>query len=60
MTEFLGLHPNLERGCHGNHAFSQSPYQISFEENFVSHSEGTPEQLGPNLKGPRSAGYIVP
>ena len=36
MIEFVGLPPNLEnhkRGCHGNHAFSRSPYQISFEEN---------------------------
>ena len=43
MIEFVGLPPNLEnhiRGCHGNHTFSRSPYQISFEENFVSHSEG--------------------
>ena len=35
-------------------------YQISFEENFVSHSEGPTEQFGMNSKGPRSAGYIVP
>ena len=59
MIEFLGLPPYLEnhiRGCHGNHAFSSSPYQISFEENFVSHSEGLIEQFGMNLKGPRSAG----
>ena len=28
----------------------------SFEENFVSHSEGPTEQFGMNLKGPRSAG----
>ena len=59
MIEFVGLPPNLEnhiRGCHGNHAFSRSPYQISFEENFVSHSEGPTEQFDMNLKGPRSAG----
>ena len=59
MIEFEGLPPNLEnhiRGCHGNHAFSRSPYQISFKENFVSHFEGPPEQFGMNLKGPRSAG----
>ena len=59
MIDFVGLPPNLEnhiRGCHGNHAFSRSPYQISFEENFISHSEGTTEQFGMNLKGPRSAG----
>ena len=59
MIEFVGLSPNLEnniRGCNGNHAFSRSPYQISFEENFVSHSEGPTEQFGMNLKGPRSAG----
>ena len=59
MIEFVGLPPNLEnhiRGCHGNDAFSRSPYQISFEENFVSHSEGPTELLGMNLKGPRSAG----
>ena len=51
MIEFVGLLPNLEnhiRGCHGNHAFSRSPYQISFEENFVSHSEGPTEQFGMN------------
>ena len=44
MIEFVGLPPpNLEnqiRGCHGNHAFSRCPSQISFKENFVSHSEG--------------------
>ena len=59
MIEFVGLPPNLEnhiRGCNGNHAFSRSPYQISFEENFVSHSEGPTEQFGMNLKSPRSAG----
>ena len=59
MIEFVGLPPNLKnhiRGCHGNHALSRSPYQISFEENFVSHSEGPTEQFGMNLKGPRSAG----
>ena len=59
MIEFVGLSPNLEnhiRGCHGNHAFSRSPYQFSFEENFVSHSEGPTEQFGMNFKGPRSAG----
>ena len=59
MIEFVGLPPNLEnhiRGCHGNHAFSRSPYQISFEENFVSHSEGPTEKFGMNLKGPMSAG----
>ena len=60
MIEFASLPPNLEnhiRGCHVNHAFSRSPYQISFEENFVSHSEGPTELFGMNLKGPRSAGY---
>ena len=59
MIEFVGIPPNLEnhiRGCHGNHAFSRSPYQISFDENFVSHSKGPTEQLGMSLKGPRSAG----
>ena len=59
MIEFVGLPPYLEnhiRGCRGNHAFSHSPYQISFEENFVSHSEGPTEQFGMDLKGPRSAG----
>ena len=59
MVEFVGLFPNLKnliRGCHGNHASSSSPYQISFEENFVSHSEGPAEQIGMNFKGPRSAG----
>ena len=58
MIEFVGLTPNLQnhkRGCYGNLAFSRSPYQISFEENFVSHSEGPTEQFGMNLKGPRSA-----
>ena len=51
MIEFVGLPPNLEnhiRGCHGNHAFSRSPYQISSEENFVSHFEGPTEQFGMN------------
>ena len=63
MIEFVGPPPNLEnhiRGCHGNHAFSRSPYRISVEENFVSHSEGPTEQFGINLKGFRSAGLIVP
>ena len=55
MIEFLGLPPNLENhiiGCHENHAFSRSPYIISREENFISHSEGPTEQFGMNLKGP--------
>ena len=59
MIEFVSLPPNLEnhiRDCHGNQAFSGSPYQISFEENLISHSEGPIEQFGMNLKGPRSAG----
>ena len=59
MIEFVGLPPNLEnhiRGCHGNHAFSSSSYQIPFAENFVSHFEGPTEQFGMNLKCPRSAG----
>ena len=59
MIELVGLPPKLEnhiRGCHGNHAFSRSPYQTSFEENFVFHSEGPAEQFGMNLKGPKSAG----
>ena len=63
MIEFLGLLPILEnhiRSCHGNHAFFRSLYQISFEENFVSHFEGPTELSGMNLKGPRSAGEIVP
>ena len=54
MIEFVSIPPNLEN--HGNHAFSRSPYQISLEENFVSHSEGPAEQFGMNLKGPSSAG----
>ena len=59
MIEFVGLPPQSResyKGCHGNHAFSRSPYQISFEENFVSHSEGPTKQFGMNLKGPMSAG----
>ena len=63
MKEFVSLSPNLKnhiRGCHGNHAFSGSLYHISFEENFISHSEGPTEQFGLTLRGPRSAGYIVP
>ena len=58
MIEFVGLPPisKIIRGCHGNHAFSRSPYQISFEENLVSRSEGPTEQFGMNLKGTRSAG----
>ena len=35
--------------------FHVAHYQISFEENFVSHSEGPTEQFGMNLKVPRSA-----
>ena len=53
MIEFVGLPPNLENhisSCHGNHAFSRSPYLISCEENFISHSEGPTEQLGIILK----------
>ena len=59
MIEFVGLPPNLEnhiRGCHGNHAFSRRPCQISFEENLVSHSECPTELFGMHLKDPRSAG----
>ena len=59
MIEFVGLPPHLENhisGCHGNHAFSCGPYQISFEENIVSHSEGPTELFGMNFKGHRSAG----
>ena len=59
MIEFVGLPPNLENhisGCHGNHAFSCSPYLISCEENFISQSEGPIEQFGMNSKGRRSAG----
>ena len=59
MIEFVGLPLNLDnhiKGCHGDHAFSLSLYQISFKENFVSHSEGPTEQFGMNLKGPKSAG----
>ena len=61
MIEFMGKYlENHIRRCHRKHAFSHSPYQISFRENFVSHSEGPTEQFNMNLKGPRSAGYIVP
>ena len=52
MIEFVGLPPNLEnhiRGCHGNHAFSRSPYQVSFKENFVTHYVDPTEQFGMNL-----------
>ena len=59
MIEFVGLPPNLKnhiRSRHGNHAFSGSPYLISCEENFFSHSEGPTEQFGMNLKGPKSEG----
>ena len=59
MIEFVGIPSNLEnriRGCHRNHAFSRSSYQISFEENFVSRSEGPTKQFGMSLKGPRNAG----
>ena len=55
MIEFVGLPPNLKnhiKGCHGNHIFSRSPYQISLEENFVLQSEGPTEQFGMNFKGP--------
>ena len=59
MIECVSISPKLEnhiRGFHGNHAFSYSPYLISFEENFVSHSEGPTEQFGMNLKGLKRAG----
>ena len=59
MIEFVGLPPNLEnhiRGCHGNHAFSRCPHQVSFEENFITHYVDPTEQFGMNLKGPRGAG----
>ena len=61
MIEFVGLPPPPQsretyKRFHGNHAFSRSPYQISFEENFVSHSEGPTKQFGTNLKGAMSEG----
>ena len=59
MIEFIDLPPILRNhisGCHGNHAFSHSPYQNVLGSNFVSHSEGPTEQFGMSLKGPRSAG----
>ena len=59
MIEFFMSSPNLEnhiRGCHGNHTFSRSPYRISFEVHFVSHSKGATEHFGMNLKGLRRAG----
>ena len=42
-----------------NHAFSYSRYQNVWWEP-LSHSEGPNEQFGMDVKGPRSAGYIVP
>ena len=36
--------------CHGNDAFSHSPYQIVFEDNFCSHSGGPNEQYGTHEK----------
>ena len=59
MIEFVELPPNFENhisGCHGNQAFLRSPYLISCEENFISHSDCPTEQFRMNLKGPRSAG----
>ena len=55
MIEFVGLPPNLKNhisGCHGNHAFLRSPYLISSEENFISHSDCPTEQFGMNFKRP--------
>ena len=55
MIEFVDLPPNFENhisGCHGNHAILRSPYLISCEENFISHSDCPTEQFGMNLKGP--------
>ena len=65
MIEFVGLPPNLENhisGCHGNNAFLRSPYLISCEENFISHSEGPTEQFGMNLKplGVQDRSYLNP
>ena len=63
MIEFVGLPPNLEnhiRGCHGNHAFSRSPYQISFEENFASHFDGPTELFGMKVLGVQDRSYLNP
>ena len=62
MIEFVGLPPNLENhisSCHGNHAFLRSPYLISCEENFVSHSDCPTEQFGMNL-GVQDRSYLNP
>ena len=49
VEHYVDLHSILEnhiRGCHGNNAFSLSPYINSSKENFVLHSEGSIEQVG--------------
>ena len=56
MIEFVGLPYEVAMETMHFHV----AHTISFQENFVSHSEGPTEQFGMNLKGPRSGGYIVP
>ena len=59
MIEFVGLPPQSRESYKRlpwKPCISHSLYQISFEENFVSNSEGPTEQFGMNLKDPRSAG----
>ena len=62
MTEFVALpppppnHKNHIRGCHGTRHFHIAHTELFLLENFVSHLEGRTEQIGLNLKDPRSAG----
>ena len=37
-------------GCHENHPFSHSSYQLVFEDNFVLHLGGPNEQYGTHDK----------
>ena len=63
MIEFVGLSPILKNNINWlpwKQCIFTYPIPKCFEENFASHSEGPTKQFGVNLKGPSSAGYIVP
>ena len=53
MSNFVGTSPFLNNimGCHGNHAFSQSPDRFFFK-NFMFHLGGLHEQFGTQEKMP--------
>ena len=50
MSNFVGIpHSQIRSGCHGNHAFSHSPY-LFFKYTLFSHSGGHNEQFGTHEK----------